>query len=110
MSTETYLIHFIETIRWAIDKGLLALSVSADIINALDGVSRGILLNKIYHYDFRQIAHELFPNDLHNRQFFVQIDRSASHVSYINLGVPQGFCLGPLLFLLFVNDLPTMLS
>ena len=76
-----------------------------DLRKAFDTVSHQILLQKLPHYGIRDPAYCLMESYLSNRQQFVSINNSASSLKFISIGVPQGFILGPLLFLIYVNDL-----
>ena len=77
-----------------------------DFSKAFDTVNHKILLSKLYHYGIRGIPHDWFQNYLHNRTQFVKIGSSQSNAKTITCGIPQGSTLGPLLFLLYINDLP----
>jgi len=76
-----------------------------DLRKAFDTVSHEILLRKIHHYGIRGPAYDLIESSLTSRQQLVFIKNCQSSTNSINVGVPQGSVLGPLLFLIYVNDL-----
>ena len=97
--------HLTDKIREQLDKGNFACGIFVDFQKAFDTVDHQILIQKLNYYGIRGIANNWFSSYLQNRTQFVSINGFDSNVNAICCGVPQGSILGPLLFLIYINDL-----
>ena len=108
LSTYMPMLLLQEQITKALEKGNVAVAIYLDLKKAFDTVDPNILSQKLKLYGIQGTPLKLIQSYLSDRYQCVEYDRIQSNLSKIRVGVPQGSILGPLLFLLYINDLPNV--
>lgn len=107
-STALALLDVIDSCYKNIDDGNKVLGVFLDLQKAFDTVNHEILLYKLSHYGIRGVMYNWFKSYLIGRKQFTVANNVSSNLEEIHCGVPQGSVLGPLLFLVYVNDISSV--
>ena len=97
--------QLIDKINNAVEKKKTSIGIFLDLSKAFDTIDHNILLYKMEYYGFRGTVYNWFKSYLNNRKQYVNVDSNRSDLHNIICGVPQGSILGPLLFILYVNDI-----
>ena len=104
-STQQAIITLVDRITKSLDKGHIAITILLDLKKAFDTVDHRILLRKLYAYGIRDALLKWFESYLTGRTQYVAFNGRNSDIHYVKCGVPQGSILGPLLFILYMNDM-----
>ena len=105
MGTENALLNYIDFLQKKLNEKDEAISVFIDLSKAFDVIDHKILAMKLEYYGFRGKFLDFLLSFIKDRKYFVNVNGTNSETKTVNIGVPQGSTLGPLLFLLYINDM-----
>ena len=109
-STEQAIVELTDNLKMKIDSNEAICSIFLDLSKAFDTVKHQILLQKLYRYGVRGVPLQWFKSYLKSRTQYVEVENVKSNPLSIQCCVLQGSVLGPLLFLICINDIPNCLE
>ena len=107
-STELAALEFTDRISQEMDAKKIPFSIFLDLSKAFDTLDHNVLLSKLNYYGIKDTALDWFKSYLTNRTQYVDCNGISSSIREIETGVPQGSILGPLLFIIYMNDIHTV--
>ena len=108
MGTQDTIVTFVNFVAYKLDKHEDVSAIFLDVTKAFDSINQDVLLHKLYCYRFRGVAHQWFANHIKNRMQNVNADGVKPRLQLLRTGIAQGCILGPLMYLLYINDLPNV--
>jgi len=104
-STYMPIIDLFDKLSVSVDRSEFSVGLFIDLSKAFDTLDHNILLGKLEHYGIRGIVLSWFRSYLDCRKQYVSVNGTSSTLQNISCGVPQGSILGPLLFIVYINDI-----
>ena len=107
-STELACLELVDKLHQQLDNNETPFCIFIDLSKAFDTLDHKILISKLRYYGLNENAIQWFYSYLSDRSQYVEIDNIKSDFKNISTGVPQGSILGPLLFIIYINDINTV--
>ena len=104
-STELAALELVDRLFKHLDDGKIPVSVFLDLSKAFDTLNHAILIDKLKYYGLNETSLNWFRSYLHDRQQYTEYNGTCSDVINLTTGVPQGSILGPLVFIIYMNDI-----
>ena len=104
-STEHAILEVVDQISSDLGKGNTPIALFLDLSKAFDTLNHDIFISKLKYYGINNSTLDWFKSYLYNRRQFVDINHTKSETTFTSIGIPQGSILGPLLFIIYVNDI-----
>jgi hypothetical protein len=110
LSTDLAILELQDRVAKCLSSGSWCLGIFLDLSKAFDTINHDILISKLEYYGVRGVALDWFKDYLNDRKQYSLFNSTKSNIMSVTCGIPQGSILGPLLFLIYINDIPSVIK